>query len=404
MINNKNKFSWFTLIEVLISILLFSIIITVWFKALASISVWKVKLIQKTDIEKQAFFTSEKFFELIKKWGTIDYEEYFNRKIVWKTIQNWHYRDNTWFGNFWLWWNPGQAWIVNYWAWFYYCRSWDWQTYWDSNADVDWKLFEEWPSWDTLFKDWCKTQNNYNWVVADLNNFVNDYTWSPQRYGQYSFQFIDYNANKDNDRWDINWDWSPIIDDDDENLWTGPTVFDVWEALPELYLIDLNKKERTLFRWTIIQDPDDSINTCDTTIWWDWCLWNIEFLKLSWKDFWFKHDPSESDNFWLNDWVIDTWTVNDEFSWETDKIASEWTNNYRQPIFPNTMNVKNAKFILYPNKDNNLAWKDDSSSHSSISPFVKIYMTLTPSEKKKRAIAWKIPEIKIATTINLGSN
>jgi hypothetical protein len=31
---------------------------------------------------KEAFYLSQKFFEDIKAGGTLDYEEYFNRKVV----------------------------------------------------------------------------------------------------------------------------------------------------------------------------------------------------------------------------------------------------------------------------------------------------------------------------------
>ena len=40
--------------------------------------------------------------------------------------------------------------------------------------------------------------------------------WSPQAYGQYSFQFIDYNSDWDGD-WDEDGDGDEKGDDDDEN-------------------------------------------------------------------------------------------------------------------------------------------------------------------------------------------
>jgi len=41
-----------------------------------------VKLVEKTQLEQQAFHFSERFFELVKQGGTLDYEEYFNRQNV----------------------------------------------------------------------------------------------------------------------------------------------------------------------------------------------------------------------------------------------------------------------------------------------------------------------------------
>jgi hypothetical protein len=37
------------------------------FQALSAIGVGKVKLIEQTQVEKQAYFAGEKFFEMIKK-------------------------------------------------------------------------------------------------------------------------------------------------------------------------------------------------------------------------------------------------------------------------------------------------------------------------------------------------
>ena len=90
----------FTLIEIIVSIVILIIVIIWWFNAYTAVLIWKIKLIEKTDIQKQAFYFSEKFFEELKKWWTIDYEEYFNRKIVWVTTSSGHYDLNTWFWNF----------------------------------------------------------------------------------------------------------------------------------------------------------------------------------------------------------------------------------------------------------------------------------------------------------------
>jgi len=201
-----------------------------WFQALASVSLWKVRLIQSTQVEKQSFYFMEKFFELIKKWGTLDYEEYFNRKVVWNTtFLNGHYEKETGFWNFGEWWIIGST---NYGTWFYYCVS--------GNGIVN-KL------WNT----WCSTSGKY------------------QRYGEYSFQFIDYNSNYDNDWGDEDGDGKILGDDDDEYMGVGPEVFTEWENIKELYLISGNKKERILFRWTLMTDPDKpaSFPNCTSNRW-----------------------------------------------------------------------------------------------------------------------------------------
>ena len=52
------------------------------FYGINAIGVGKVKLTEKTYLEQQAFYFSERFFELVKNSGTLDYEEYFNRQNV----------------------------------------------------------------------------------------------------------------------------------------------------------------------------------------------------------------------------------------------------------------------------------------------------------------------------------
>ena len=69
-----------------------------------------------------------------------------------------------------------------------------------------------------MWRDWCvKKQNISSYSLKDTNKTENvDYEWQPQRYWEYSFQFLDYNSNYDDDKWDENWDWSIKRDDDDE--------------------------------------------------------------------------------------------------------------------------------------------------------------------------------------------
>ena len=374
---NKN---WFTLIEIMIWILISSMIIVIWFNAFNAILVWKIKLIESTNIEKESFKFSQKFFEEIKAWGIIDYEEYFNRKVVWNTsYSSGHFDKPTWFWNFWELWNPDNTSSTDYWQWFYYCISDNW------------------------------TQMTWSWCVNNFNTRSFDQDWEPQRYGQYSFQFIDYNSNYDDDEysgatllWDEDWDWDIIWDDDDEYLGEGPEAFDSSEWITELYLISADKTKRTLFRWTVINDPDYKDNiSCNTSDWktftWSWCLGTIEFLRLEWKDWWENHDKLPW--IWLYDWVIDTWLIDKDFAWWSTIVAwSDNTEQYWQALFPNSINVSEFDIRAYPNKDIKHAWKE---SWIDISPYIRIQMTLSPSWKTKKAIKWKVPEFNISTTVNL---
>ncbi len=370
---NKN---WFTLIEIMIWILVSSIILIIWFQAVSSVLVWKVKLIEETNIEKESFSFMQKFFEEIKAWWLIDYEEYFNRKVVWNnSYSSWHFDKKTWFWNFWVNW---VLWTNNYGDWFYYCRSWNW-------IKMSWT--------------WCI--NNFNTTQWNVSS-------KPQRYGQYSFQFIDYNSNYDEDLGDEDGKNGIIWDDDDEYLWVWPKVFDLSKNIKELYLIWANKKSRTLFRWTVKQDPyiDNPNYVCNSSDWinftWSGCLWTIEFLKLEWKDWWLDHDILNSDKTGQYDWVIDTWLIDKDFSsikWKTNRVVA-WSDNenYRLSLFPESINVKSFDIRAYPDQNLKDAWKQTGID---ISPYVRLNMVLTPSFKVKRKIKWKIPEFNLSTTINL---
>lgn len=373
--------SWFTLLEIIIWISIFSIVIVIWFQALWSIGVWKIKLMTRVNTEKQIYYFSEKFFEEIKKWWKIDYEEYFNRKLIWTDFSSGHYDKNSWFWNFWFNWI---IWSSNYWSGFYYCRSWDWIN------------MSSWTLNPTL---WCFSGSTFN-------SYSTSIIWQPQRYLQYALQFVDYNSNFDDDLWDENWDWNIIWDDDDEYLWEWPVVFTWWTDIKELYLISWDKTKRTIFRWNVKRDADaPPTSTCSidssNVITWTWCIWTVEYLKLEWRDWWINHDfliPSQ----WQFDWVIDTWIISKNFLWLTDDIVagSNSVDNYWVPLFPDTINVSDFKIFPYPNKDLDLSWKDYSEEINT-SAYARIQLSILPSWKLKKKITWNPKELKFSTTITL---
>jgi hypothetical protein len=53
---------------------------------------------------------------------------------------------------------------------------------------------------------------------------------------------------------DENGDGDIRNDDDDKDIGDGPYAFS--GAMPELYLINIDEKTRSFFRWTIRDDPD----------------------------------------------------------------------------------------------------------------------------------------------------
>lgn len=76
------KNSGFTLVEVLVSVMLSGIILTAAYSAFQGIMKSQVRLSGVIDIQKNLFYLNEKLSSLIHNGGTIDYEEYFNRRML----------------------------------------------------------------------------------------------------------------------------------------------------------------------------------------------------------------------------------------------------------------------------------------------------------------------------------
>ncbi|EKE26091.1 MAG: hypothetical protein ACD_4C00441G0009 [uncultured bacterium (gcode 4)] len=368
----------FTLVEFIISLTILSGILVLAFQLMANIWITKNIVSNRMDLNKDLYYSVENLVSTIKDfWWEIDYEEYWNRKSSWTQTLSWHYSKFSWFWNYWSGWDLSN-WILTpsappiYWDSFYLCRSWS-----GVNLTTLW--------W------WCLTGLNSYWNWVSLS-------WIPQRYWEYNFQFIDYNFNKNNDLWDEDWNWKIKGDEDDYNLWVWPTAFS-WNEVKELYLINKWKKERFLLRMNYAPDPDAPTWISCNWLNWSWCLWNIQILKLIWKDLWYAHSWSLTSS-WKYDWVIDTWACDDDFpcNW-TNKLPiwddSEWVN-----LFPDFINVKNAKFFLYPNKDFSLAY-NESSNDTSINPYLRLNITLWYAWSKKKMFNNLNSEVNISTSINL---
>lgn len=342
----------FTLVEILVSMLIVSLVLVWAFQTLSATGIAKVKLIERTRIEKEAFFASERFVDLIKKWGNIDYEEYWNRKSLGIGYANGYYSTRSGF------WNEGIR---------YYCLS---------------------PNGGNMGTGWCLTSNNRTlWSTSIVN-----YTWNQQRYGQYKLQFINYNSDWNGDFWDVWGDTVFIWDDDDLFLGIGPSTFtsssDVWE----LYLINASWDERTFFRWKVSLDSAaPSWYTCGVT----WkaltgsgCIGTVQILKLQWKDT-------------SNNGEIDTWYIHPDFVPDGSVItAASSGTEYWQDIFSNTLHVSQLEFFLSPEKKLDYSWGDNNTA-LQIAPYLQLKMRFEPSWKEKRKIRWVVPSVDIKTTIQL---
>lgn len=383
ILRKLRKNNAFTLVEVLVSMTLFAVIIVAAFWVFWKISTGKVKVTNKLDAWKDLYYSIEKFFYLIKSWWDIDYEEYWNRKLMGTQTSSWYYSKFTWFGNFWSWWDLNSN--SNFWTWFYYCRS--------NDGGI-------------ISSTWC---------VGNYNNFWASFSWILQRYWEYTFQFVDYNSNADDEQsrctslwkpwgweWDQDCDWKIVWDDDDENLWTWPEAFSGNEV-KELYLTKSWKNPtRNFFRMIYRKDPTaPNWIICDPngTHTFSWCIWNVQMLKLDWMDLGLSHD-------WVYDWKIDTWCCDKDYkcSWilanctipRENDMKDNWT---RVDIFPDYFNVKDIKFFVYPNKNFKLAWKEDSDN-LAINSYVRIKIVVGYSWKQLKRM-WKDYQITLYTTLNL---
>lgn len=79
---NKSRTSGFTLVEVLVSVALSGMVLTTAYAAFQGIMRSQAKLSGTIDIQRNLFYLNEKLAALIHSGGTVDYEEYFNRRIL----------------------------------------------------------------------------------------------------------------------------------------------------------------------------------------------------------------------------------------------------------------------------------------------------------------------------------
>lgn len=370
---HTSPLSGYTLIEILSGVIIVSIVTLSWFYGINAIGVWNIKLVEKTQLEQQAFYFSERFFEMVKQSWTLDYEEYFNRQNVGSSSYlSGHYDTITWF------WNGATQMI--------HCVS-------KSGSPL-------------AFWGGCISDFNIFWSDAS-GTLHQDYLGSQLLFWQYTEQFIDYNSDADGDRGDENSDGSIVGDDDDSFTGNGPDAFAAGDPVTEIYLINSQWNERTFFRWYVVEDPDKpSSAVCDFSDsqfpTGEWCLGTLQFLKLKWVDWGNDHNLAVIDGT-QNDGIIDTWVYDaDTYGLVADQVADIGTPNsedYWLPIFSDGVNVQSIQIYAYPNKDSSLSWADTSSE--VISPYLRVSMNLLPSWKNKRKIRGDIPEVQINTTINL---
>lgn len=385
---------WMTLLELMLSMAIFSMIMVMIMTTVQSMTVTRIKNMNRIALTDELYFFSEQFFTAIKDGGTLDYEEYWNRERVWNTsaTNSAHYEKSTGVGNYGNWADIAAT-PQNFGAWLYHCRSKD-------NATKMW---------------------NNGCLTADLNDSWKDQNWSPQRFGEYAEQFWDYNANHDDDNGDEDGNGSILGDEDDKNLWDWPDA--ITGPIQELYLtnIENGNPTRTFFRWKIAQDPNaPSGVTCSVSkdpngyfTAGDWCLGNIQVLKLRGLDRGLDH-KWVAGNPWAFDGKIDTWIC--ETGWNcsievpglSDWKLATWQDSEWKNMFPNSITVRKFRLDAFPKIDPWLAVAkadcqptDTSCTSPFIHPYIRYSMELGFSYGARRAIKNEDPIISISTAVSL---
>jgi prepilin-type N-terminal cleavage/methylation domain-containing protein len=369
----------YTLIEVIVSITIFAIVLITAFDGFGMIGKLRYQVEAEIDLNKDVYESIETLVTMIKEGGHIDYEEYFGRKAIGYSMTAGHYAGLTGFGNYG---SGGSVGSSSYGNWHYYCTS--------STGGVN------------MGTNGC--------MVSGV----------PQRFGEYELQFVDYNANADDDPADCfirgipgaqpgdeDCDGNVRFDDDDEVIGRGPTVFTGGTALKELYLVKTKPSaERIFFRRIVRLDPAVAGNPnfpCDlTTGSGAGCIGNVQILRMRGRDLGKTHSAT-GQTVGLYDGLIDTWLCHEDYrcanpSDVASGVDSEWVD-----LFPSGVNVLDLDFFISPNKNPEYAWRENTDDIKA-SESVGIVITIGHSWERRKRIKTSNPSVRVSTTVNLISD
>lgn len=317
----------FTLFEILLSLIIFSLIVGIIFRIYTDVQKSEISLLKQQLVVSETNDLMDTISDLSLDYS-IDYEEYFNRSIINCISEESFARNNHWScGVFSTYWNSGVL---------YYCNS-------QGNGSKSWYYYYE-------LQDFGCAQSGH------------------QSFNQYKYQFWDITDSTLN-----NWN--------DDFLWSWPiSVFhNTW--VQELYLINKTWDHRIFFRRHFLTgiDLDE-----------DWyfsgqneSLYSIQILKLKWFDAGGNHNFDEADSF-TNNWYIDTWACDAEnwFFCSGNSIGEDYSN-YRLPLNSDDwrVNLTDPKITIsdrnievWPAKDPYLA---KNEAEYLIDPFITIAFKAT---------------------------
>lgn len=381
---------WFTLLETLIVLTIFFFVITITLSAYLQIVDLKNGVEARQSLVENTYFIMERLQTTMKNY-TIDYEEYYNRKMVW-CDSPW---DADWSSVF-LW----DSWVNGY------CDRFtaygNWNSIWGSLQGIGLNDNEH-----RLY--YCSSVINTDETnvfakvkaipgAANVARFkagsgCNEYWFAfsttPdwfQSFGQYALHFLDTNDDVDFVTWSLN-------DDDDIDMGVWPIWVGDNKNAKELYLISQDWTHRIMLRRKLVGsgDWDKSWVTWDVAS--DY-LYSIEILKLRGFDAGHRHDFDTNSSVGVYDWVIDTWAcdfqewfvcwdsnkdwiVNGSDSYSSISNIYSWfvvplhENDGRVNLFGDDVTVNWRNIDISPVKNPGLAWKQN---YFQINPHMTILL------------------------------
>ena len=381
----------FTLVEMIVVLTMFFVLmsIVIWFYI--KMIWWKYSIQARQTLIQNSYYIFENINLELKNF-TIDYEEYFNRKMVgcdwadcWDVfkrnvdsgVQNWHCDNFTFYGNR----NSISSSETNNHI-LYYCSS--LSGYINPELILKDSSIQEW--------SWCFDQSKF-----DYNS------WYQQSFGQYQQQFRDY---KD-DIWKLPWvRW----DDDDENVGIWPISIADPENIKELYLISQDGMKRILIRRTLIEKWDWNK---------DWTGWdndseyryNLQILKLRGFDAWSEHNFDNLNSEWIYDSKIDTWACDFAWGFICNGSGVWWPySGFNLPadnddgwvnLFEKNLTISDFNLIISPSKNPNYAWAEPDFQ---INPYIRMTITSKLYGKIRYKKLWYRPldefKMSLQTTFN----
>ncbi len=388
----------FSLIEMMVVTVMASMIFVTVINLYFSMMKTKVDVEARQTLIQWSYGVLEKLNVLMADY-TIDYEEYFNRKVVgcndtykWNSfewtgnnlVDSWYCNNFTSYGNE----NSIQDTSSNHdYHLLYYCSS-ETETTDHSNeqpsnsSSTSCYDNSSW-TWQNYVQVWVKW-NTDSWTGCWDNGLVDYHSeifgnWK-QSYWQYALQYWDMWTDTDWQNWCVN-----DSDDTDMGKWPDAIADNTW--VQELYLISKDGTERLFMRRALEEkegswidnydDIDDSDNIAKR--------YNIQMLKLKWFDAGQEHDFDESNSRGLFDGDIDTWACD---YWEWFECEYEpsgngegiwWVYNaYKLPndkedgwvgIFGNDITISDWNMQIYPTQNPDYAWRDNDFS---LNPYINI--------------------------------